>query len=320
MKRAIIFSIVFHVVILGAIFLGFGEFMRFQSQQSPALIVDFQAVGTKSTAKRLSPVNEKKADRIKKKDPLKPSESTPPPTEQTAAVPMPKPAAPKPEETSPQKKITKSKEDQLPQPLSKKKPAPKKSAAKETKVSQSNVKSQTQTKAQPKKSSQPSPMINLQKQKLTDKSKSIDRKAKSAESALDSMMDGLDDVSGAEEAAAPAESVGDTLMVNEVQAVVSTLSKCWFIQAGTQGVLDTPVYMTLHMNEDGTVQRAIIEDQKRLKNDPVFRTAAESAMRAALDPMCNPLPLSPKRYRTWKTLYLDFNPRTMAGISGGIKE
>jgi hypothetical protein len=289
-------------------------------------------------AKKLSPLNEKKEDVLKKEDAPKPTETTPPPVEeQKTKTP---PTKPEPEKT-PEKEPVKApepKEKPKPETPAKdavnlkdkakpkdkpKKPDPtedkKKPEKTDKKKPEKPKKEKDKSAKKPSKKSDDATMINLNKAKKTDKKKRIDMKAKSSAKALDDMMDGLMDQDGNTEASAPADSVGDTLTATEMQAVVATLSKCWFIQAGTQGVLDTPVYMTLQMNEDGSVRTAEIEDTKRLAHDPIFRTAAESAKRAALDPMCNPLPLPKKRYASWKTLLLDFNPSAMAGISGGIQ-
>jgi len=48
-----------------------------------------------------------------------------------------------------------------------------------------------------------------------------------------------------------------------------------------------------------------------IASDPDFRTAAENAYRAVLDPNCNPLPLPKERYDEWKDLELSFNPKEM---------
>ena len=46
-------------------------------------------------------------------------------------------------------------------------------------------------------------------------------------------------------------------------------------------------------------------------NDPFFRTAAESALRAVNHPSCKKLKVPQKKYDTWKSLILDFNPSIM---------
>jgi hypothetical protein len=336
MKRAAIVSFLIHALVLIVAYIGMGDPFRFNRNEPPAMVIDFDAVGLKSAAKKLSPFNEKKADALKTPEIKKPTDTTPPPVEelkeQEKSSPPPEPAKVEPPKEEPVKpepetKKPKAKQDDKdvvklgkkdPKKLDKKPEDTKekkddKKPTKKTKP-EDKKKPEKKKKEKPKKSTKAddAALINLKKAKKTDKNKKIDSKAKSAEQALDDLMDNLTDQEGGTEAGSPAESVGDMLTATEIQAVVSTISKCWNIQAGTRGVMDTPVYVTLHMNEDGTVAKAEIEDTRRLATDPIFRTAAESAKRAALDPMCNPLPLSPKRYNNWKTLQLDFNPKMMA--------
>ena len=60
------------------------------------------------------------------------------------------------------------------------------------------------------------------------------------------------------------------------------------------------------------MRRAAIADTSRM-GDPFFRTAAESALRAVLNPRCNPLKVPPRKYETWKSVTLSFDPRDMFG-------
>jgi hypothetical protein len=45
--------------------------------------------------------------------------------------------------------------------------------------------------------------------------------------------------------------------------------------------------------------------------DPFYRSAAESALRAVLNPQCSPLKLPPEKFDQWKTLELTFNPKDL---------
>ena len=64
------------------------------------------------------------------------------------------------------------------------------------------------------------------------------------------------------------------------------------------------------MNPDGTVARATVSDPTTF-NSEAERRAAESAMRAMLNPRCQPFPLPPGAYENWKTLKLTFDVREM---------
>ena len=65
------------------------------------------------------------------------------------------------------------------------------------------------------------------------------------------------------------------------------------------------------MNQDASVRNAQVVDQARMMTDPFFRAAAESAMRAVLNPRCNPLRLPREKFDTWKSFILNFNPKEM---------
>ena len=67
----------------------------------------------------------------------------------------------------------------------------------------------------------------------------------------------------------------------------------------------------MELDPNGNVTKAEIVDSNRMASDPDFRTAAENAYRAVLDPNCNPLPLPKERYDEWKDLELSFNPKEM---------
>ena len=46
-----------------------------------------------------------------------------------------------------------------------------------------------------------------------------------------------------------------------------------------------------------------------MKRDRYFRTAAESALRAVLNPRCQNAPLPEKKFDKWKNLTLNFYPK-----------
>ena len=74
------------------------------------------------------------------------------------------------------------------------------------------------------------------------------------------------------------------------------------------------VEIRVEVNPDMTVRTARITDVARMNSDPFYRTAAESALRAVLNPRCSPLQLPPKKYEEWRSMVLSFNPREMFGL------
>ena len=81
------------------------------------------------------------------------------------------------------------------------------------------------------------------------------------------------------------------------------------IRSGNLGILPIVVTMVVQMNQDGTPTKVDLKDTGRYYNDPTFRAAADSAMRAVSNPRCQPWPLSPEKYNAWRTITFNFDPR-----------
>ena len=99
--------------------------------------------------------------------------------------------------------------------------------------------------------------------------------------------------------------------ISEIDAVRRQIMRCWNVPAGSKDAKDIKIEIFVEMNSDGTVRKAKILDAKRLLSDAFFRTAAESARRAVLNPRCSPLKLPLEKYERWRTITLNFNPRDM---------
>jgi outer membrane biosynthesis protein TonB len=100
--------------------------------------------------------------------------------------------------------------------------------------------------------------------------------------------------------------------MSEIDAIRHRIEQCWNIPAGAREADKLIVSIRVWVNPDGTVRDARILDQARL-SDVFFRTAAESALRAVLNPRCSPLPIPPKKYEQFKEMVLDFNPKLATG-------
>ena len=103
------------------------------------------------------------------------------------------------------------------------------------------------------------------------------------------------------------------LTISEIDAVRRQIARCWNVPAGAKDAKDLVIDIRVEMNPDATVRLARIQDTTRLGSDPFFRAAAESALRAVLNPRCSPFKLPPDKFDHWKTMTLSFNPREMFG-------
>lgn len=108
-----------------------------------------------------------------------------------------------------------------------------------------------------------------------------------------------------------APSLDQRLNVNEIDAVRQQLAGCWNVLSGARYAEDLVVEVKLYINPDRTVRKAVIVDQLRYNRDPLFRAAADSALRAVRTPRCSPLRLPPEKYEQWKVTTIKFDPRDM---------
>lgn len=333
MKKAIIISIVLHIVFFSFLYFDFKFSFNRNDQSYQPIIVNFDKIGPVSTASKLSQLSqqneEKKAkssDMVKSEDKIpdsvKEEVKTNTAEEQKKLEPIQENK--KPEDLKKNKLDPKKKVDEGVNLKDKKKEKDKKKDTSKNKdkkdLSSKSEKVKSDKKKEKKKTRKDdSQLVNLQKNK-SKKTKALEeKKSKDKAKSLDDLFseEGTDDENV--QAGAPADSLGSEITATEEQAIRSTLFKCWNPPIGSQGGADTEVDMILHFDEDGYVKDAIVEDKKRFNKDPIFRTAAESAIRAVYDPKCNRVPLPKDRYAIWKTIAITFNPKDMIGISGGVR-
>jgi hypothetical protein len=117
-----------------------------------------------------------------------------------------------------------------------------------------------------------------------------------------------------EDAEAPAGSLAelsDRLTISELDAFKRQIEPCWNVSAGAEYAENLAVEVRVTMNRDMTVQDASVLDTGRYNRDNAFRAAADSAVRALRNPMCQPLKLPPEKYNEWKVIIINFDPSQM---------
>jgi hypothetical protein len=92
----------------------------------------------------------------------------------------------------------------------------------------------------------------------------------------------------------------------EMQAVRTKILPCW----NTIGTKPPGrVAIRVEVAPDRTPMKAEIVDKARYDRDPDFRAAADAAHRAIMNPRCQPWPLSPEKYNSWRIITFNFDPR-----------
>jgi hypothetical protein len=102
---------------------------------------------------------------------------------------------------------------------------------------------------------------------------------------------------------------GLRLTKNEFEALRRQLVRCWNFPAGAKDAGPLIVEIKVVVNRDRTIRSAHIVDVARMRRDPYYRSAAESALRVFANPRCSPLKLPPHKYQIWRTMTVTFDPR-----------
>lgn len=105
-----------------------------------------------------------------------------------------------------------------------------------------------------------------------------------------------------------APNLAAVVTASEIEGVRQKIRPCWNTQGGArdQAMIIT---LTVEMNQNGTPVKAELRDTGRYNSDPVFRAAADAAHRAIMNPRCQPWPLSPEKFTSWRTITFNFDPR-----------
>lgn len=106
-------------------------------------------------------------------------------------------------------------------------------------------------------------------------------------------------------------SLGDRITISEMDALRRQLENCWNVPIGARDADNLVVEVVLTINPNKTVRDAKLVNKARYNQDPFFRAAADSALRAVLSDSCNPLILPDDKYNQWKNITFRFDPSQM---------
>ena len=101
--------------------------------------------------------------------------------------------------------------------------------------------------------------------------------------------------------------LGEKLTISEKDAIRRQFYRCWIVPAGAKDLRKLIVSIKIKLNDEGEVINAKLLTDNSL-NNPFFRAASESAMRAVNHPECKKLQVPQKKYEIWKEIILDFDP------------
>ena len=290
MQSGSLLSGIFHLALALVVVFGLPSWMAPPPEPEPLNTVEVVTLAPKATAPELT----------------KPKVPKPPEPPKPEAKPQP---APTPPPAPPPQPKVEAKPKPKPEPKVEAKPEPKPEPIPEKKAEVKPEKKEEPKKEEPKK---PEPK------------KPEPKKADRFDSVLDSVLKNRapakpqqhdPQAKPTQQAAAPqprqtAPNLSDQLARSEMDAVRDKVRPCWNFPVGAPNPERLIVDIEVSMNPNGTVRDATIVDRSRM-NDPFYRSAAEAALRAALNPSCQPFPLPPEKYSTWRNFTFGFDPRDL---------
>lgn len=301
MIRNVVISVVLHIVVVVAAYVGLPSFTDVAEMQDVPMTVEIVTVSDQTN---LPTKPKEPAPEAKPAPAPPPKPPSPPPAPQGAVEPPPAPPEPEPEPapdavavlTQPE---VKPKKEAKPKP--KPEPEPKKPEAKKL----------TPAPVPPKKPAPPDEfqsvlktLEDLKTAPRTEEPAETDEPARDFSSMMENAL----------ESDKPRRDIGPDLTISEIDLVRRQIQRCWNLPAGAKDAHTMLISIRASMNPDGTVRTARILDSARMGADPFYRTMAESALRAVLNPACQPFKLPPEKFARWKDLKLNFDPKEMFGL------
>ncbi|CAO5682583.1 MAG: hypothetical protein HEEMFOPI_00736 [Holosporales bacterium] len=339
MRKALIISFGLHILALMLMYFGLPNPFKRIIKDDGMMVVEFAIPSTKTTAPIISPdIAQEKPDttlplELDEKAPQKEDKKEEPQEiveEKAATKTDPEPQKleePKQEDPKKEEVIEKKKEetstDKDALNIEKKE---KEKAKKEEKKDDKKQKEEKKKKEDDKKDKKKKDAEKLNKKQEGEKKatvnldnkdkknvKSDKKNDKKKKQSLDDLLDEKTDKKkgNKSKSGSEAEEVSDAFTASEIAILRSHISKCWNVHAGAKGAKDHVVDVEIHLSEDGMVKKADIVDKERMKSDPFYRVAAETAQRSLLDPECNPLPIPNSNYEKWKEITFRFDPKDM---------
>lgn len=304
MRTPAVLSAAVHVVALAAAVVNFNLFSQPPIEPEPVM-VDFVAIDKKAAAPKVGvqeqqPEKAKIAEETSKAPPPKTASPPPAPEPPKPEVAEAKPVAPapvekpKPEPPKPTEDVIALKPKQPEPPKEEKKPEPPKPEPPKPEVKKVEPPKPPPPKPQPKKDTVDNIVDSILKnddrnppiktpQQAPQRPKEITRQA------------------------AMAPDFAQVVTASEVEGVRQKIRPCWNTIGGAR---EAPIVtLVVQMNQNGTPVDAEFKDTGRYNNDPIYRSAADSARRAILNPRCQPWPLSPEKFNSWRTITFNFDPR-----------
>jgi hypothetical protein len=303
MRTPAILSATVHAFVLAAVALNLDLFGKPPPMEPEPIMVEFEAIAPKAAAPTVGnpppqPKEAPVAQETTKAPPPKTADPPPAPPTPKPEVAEAKPQPPKPEE-KPKAEAAKPVEDVV--AMKPKEPEPPKV---ERKVPEPPKPAPQVKKPEPPKPAQPKPAPKQSVDSMIDdilKNKQSPQKVQTPEQQPKPVQQ-------VTRQAAAAPNLAAVVTASEIEGVRQKIRPCWNTLGGARDQ-NLIVTLVVEMNQNGTPVKAELRDTGRYNSDPVYRAAADAAHRAIMNPRCQPWPLAPEKFNSWRTITFHFDPR-----------
>jgi len=303
MRTPAIVSAMLHAVVLAAVLLNLDLFNRPPPLEPEPVMIDFEAIDKKAAAPTAGnpppqPKDAPVAQETTKAPPPKSADPAPAPEKPKPDLAEVKPPPPPPTVEKPKPEIAKPADDLIalkpkePDPPKVEKPPEPPKPAPEVK------------KPEPPKPPPPKPPPPKTADSIIDdilKNKESPQKHQTPEQQPKPPQQ-------VTRQAPAAPDLARVVTASEIEGVRNKIRPCWN-SLGASKDQNLIVTLVVQMNQDGTPVKAELRDTGRYNSDPVYRAAADAAHRAIMNPRCQPWPLSPEKYSSWRYITFNFDPR-----------
>jgi len=333
MRKTVVISFVLHFLILVIGTVGLPFFVPEPEIKEMAITVEMVDLAPISQSARVEKPSEPKNEELKPPPaPPKPNYVKPPPPKEPEPEPVkePEPVVEKQPEPPPEPEPIKEpeppvQEEPAPEPPPMPVPPPKVKPKPPVEVKKEEPKPKEEKPKEEPKAEKPKDKPN-DKPKVDSKvtEKESDSKDK-AEASLDSLLNSVlkDEPSNSEPSEEPVKDTAPSSQLSQIADFSTKFTRseeddlnrgvqpCWNVNAGGMDAEKQIVSLRVFVNPDRTVRSVDIIDQGRYNSDAAFRTAAEAARRALLNPKCSTLNLPADKYEQWKSFKYNFDPSHM---------
>lgn len=322
MRQGVFLSVAFHAAVVAVAVYGLPVLAPYEPLDETPLFVEVVEIGDEINVPPPAPTPEEKAPEKAPEPPppepepiVEPDPPPAPPEPEVAALPPEPEPAPEPAPEPEPEPVAEPAPEPLPEPEPEPEPVAKPEPEPEPKPEPAPA--PTASGAKLKKKPAPPPtfdtasllktLAEVKKTQKTETPPPEEKKAPKKDDFLSAMKSAIKSEKPRE--FDPTKRLTMTEEAALKKTVVDTVKTCWNVPAGAKDGGSLAVLVRLNMRPDGTVSSATIEDQSRYGSDQFYRTAAEAARRAVLNPKCNPIKLPPNRYDFWREIVINFDPK-----------